>query len=135
MSFVAFVMGVIITISEPDLQVLAERVSALPNMVLILTVAVGVGVFLALAVLRILFKINLSTLLMVLYYLLIVFSFFIPKEFTAIAFDSGGVTTGPMTVPFIMALGVGLASARSDKDSSDDEIRKSKHRNRVYDPP
>ena len=135
MSFVAFVMGVIITISEPDLQVLAEQVSAIPNMVLIMTVAVGVGVFLALAVLRILFKINLSTLLMVLYSLLIVFSFFIPKEFTAIAFDSGGVTTGPMTVPFIMALGVGLASARSDKDASDDEIRKSKQRNRVYDPP
>ncbi|MBO5281283.1 MAG: DUF1538 domain-containing protein [Clostridia bacterium] len=122
MSFVAFVMGVIITISEPDLQVLAEQVSAIPNMVLILTVAVGVGVFLAMAVLRILFKINLSTLLMVLYSLLIVFSFFIPKEFIAIAFDSGGVTTGPMTVPFIMALGVGLASARSDKDSSDDSF-------------
>ncbi len=122
MSFVAFVMGVIITVSEPDLQVLAEQVSAIPNMVLILTVALGVGAFLAMAVLRILFKINLSTLLMVLYSLLIVFSFFIPKEFTAIAFDSGGVTTGPMTVPFIMALGIGLASARGDKNSSDDSF-------------
>ncbi len=122
MSFVAFVMGVIITISEPDLQVLAEQVSAIPNMVLILTVALGVGVFLAMAVIRILFKINLSTLLMILYSVLIVFAFFVPREFIAIAFDSGGVTTGPMTVPFIMAFGVGIASARSDKDSSDDSF-------------
>lgn len=119
---IAFLVGAIITVSEPDLQVLAEQVPSIPNIVLILTVALGVGVFLALAVLRILFKFSLSTLLMILYALLILFSFFIPREFVAVAFDSGGVTTGPMTVPFIMAMGVGLASFRSDKNSASDSF-------------
>ncbi len=121
-AFIAFAVGLIITISEPDLQVLAEQVPSIPNYTLILTVAVGVGVFLAIAVLRIVFKISLSTLLIIFYTLLIVVSFFIPKEFTAVAFDSGGVTTGPMTVPFIMALGVGLASMRNSKNASDDSF-------------
>lgn len=120
--FIAFFMGVIITLSEPDLQVLAQQVPAVPNMVLIVTVAVGVGIFLAVAMLRILFQINLSTILIVLYVVVIGVSFFIPKEFLAVAFDSGGVTTGPMTVPFIMAMGVGLASVRGDKNASNDSF-------------
>ena len=119
---IAFVMGAIITISEPDLQVLAEQVPAVPNMALILTVAVGVGLFLAVAVLRIKYRISLSLLLIVLYLALIGASMFVPKEFLAVAFDSGGVTTGPMTVPFIMAMGVGLASSRSDKNSASDSF-------------
>ena len=121
-SFIAFIMGVIITISEPDLQVLAQQVLSIPNMALILTVAVGVGIFLALAVLRIRYNISLSAMLIVLYIALLVASFFVPKSFIAVAFDSGGVTTGPMTVPFIMALGVGLASMRSDKNSASDSF-------------
>lgn len=119
---IGFIMGAIITISEPDLQVLAQQVPSIPNEVLILTVAVGVGIFLALAIIRIRYKISLSVLLMIFYAALIVISFFIPKEFLAVAFDSGGVTTGPMTVPFIMALGVGLASVRSDKNSASDSF-------------
>ena len=119
---IGFIMGAIITISEPDLQVLAEQVPSVPNMVLILTVAVGVGIFLALAILRIKFQIDLSKMLIVLYIVLIGASYFVPKEFLAVAFDSGGVTTGPMTVPFIMALGVGLASVRSDKNSASDSF-------------
>ncbi len=121
-AFIAFVVGGIVTIAEPDLQVLAEQVPSIPNMTLIITVAIGVGVFLAMAVLRIVFKINLSTLLIILYSLLILFSCFVPKEFLAVAFDSGGVTTGPMTVPFIMAMGVGLATIRSDKDAASDSF-------------
>ena len=74
---ISFIMGFIITISEPDLQVLAEQVPSIPNMTLILSVA---------------------------------------------AFDSGGVTTGPMTVPFIMALGIGFAAVRSDKHAEDDSF-------------
>lgn len=119
---IGFIMGAIITISEPDLQVLAQQVPSIPNEVLILTVAVGVGIFLALAIIRIRYKISLSGMLIVLYAALILISFFIPKEFLAVAFDSGGVTTGPMTVPFIMALGVGLASVRSDKNSASDSF-------------
>ncbi|MDE7223707.1 MAG: DUF1538 domain-containing protein [Acetatifactor sp.] len=119
---VGFVMGAIITISEPDLQVLAGQVPSVPNQVLILTVAVGVGLFLALAIVRIKFQIDLSKMLIILYGLLICASFLVPKEFLAVAFDSGGVTTGPMTVPFIMAMGVGLASRRTDKNSASDSF-------------
>ncbi len=119
---IGFSMGMIITISEPDLQVLAEQVPSIDNLTLILTVAVGVGIFLALAIMRILFQLNLSTILIVLYLLLIVLSLFVPKDFLAVAFDSGGVTTGPMTVPFIMAMGVGIASVRGDKNASSDSF-------------
>lgn len=119
---IGFAMGTIITISEPDLQVLAQQVPSIPNMTLILTVAVGVGIFLALAIVRILFQINLSTILIVLYLALIGMAFLVPKEFMAVAFDSGGVTTGPMTVPFIMAMGVGLASVRGDRNASSDSF-------------
>lgn len=119
---VGFIMGAIITVSEPDLQVLAEQVPSVPNMVLILTVAVGVGIFLALAIIRIKFQISLSKMLIALYVLIIGVSFFVPEDFLAVAFDSGGVTTGPMTVPFIMAMGVGLASVRSDKNSASDSF-------------
>ena len=117
-----FLMGVIITVSEPDLQVLAGQVPSVPNMVLIMTVAVGVGLFLALAIVRIRYKISLSMLLIICYLALILVSMFVPKEFLAVAFDSGGVTTGPMTVPFIMAMGVGLASVRSDKNAANDSF-------------
>ncbi len=121
-TLISAVMGVIITIAEPDLQVLSEQVPAVPNMTLILTVAVGVGIFLALAVLRIWFKIDLSYLLIVLYGIMLVVSFFVPRDFLAVAFDSGGVTTGPMTVPFIMAMGVGLSAMRSDKNATSDSF-------------
>ena len=121
-ALVSFAVGAIITIAEPDLQVLANQVAAIPNQVLILTVAVGVGVFLVVAVLRILFGVSLSKMLTVCYVLLFALSFFTPSSFVAVAFDSGGVTTGPMTVPFIMALGVGLSAARSDKNSANDSF-------------
>ena len=119
---IGFIMGVIITISEPDLQVLAEQVPSVPNLTLIITVAVGVGIFLAMAIVRILFQVDLSKMLIILYALLIVGSFLVPADFIAVAFDSGGVTTGPMTVPFIMAMGVGLASVRGDKNATSDSF-------------
>ena len=119
---ICFVIGAIITIAEPDLQVLANQVASIPSQVLIWTVAIGVGVFLAVAVLRIRFHISLRRLLAVCYILLFVLSFFSPSSFTSVAFDSGGVTTGPMTVPFIMALGVGLSAARSDPDGTEDSF-------------
>ena len=101
---VSFLMGVIITVSEPDLQVLATQVPSIPNGILIGSVAVGVGVFLVIALLRILFCVPLNRLLVISYIAVFTLAFFVPKDFLAIAFDSGGVTTGPMTVPFIMAL-------------------------------
>jgi hypothetical protein len=120
--FVSFVMGLIITIAEPDLQVLARQVPSVPNMALILTVAVGVGVFLVMAILRTLLKIPLSVLLIVFYLGVFILASFTPNIFIPVAFDSGGVTTGPMTVPFILAMGVGVASIRSDRNSQNDSF-------------
>ena len=119
---VSFLLGVIITVSEPDLQVLAAQVPSVPNAVLIGAVALGVGIFLVIALLRILFRVPLNALLIVSYIVVFCLACFVPKGFLAIAFDSGGVTTGPMTVPFIMALGVGVASIRSDEDAAQDSF-------------
>lgn len=119
---IGFVLGVIITVSEPDLQVLARQVASVPNMVLILSVAVGVGIFLVIALLRILIGIPLAPLLLVFYAIVFGLALFVPKSFLAVAFDSGGVTTGPMTVPFIMALGVGISAIRSDKHAGNDSF-------------
>ena len=118
----AFVLGVIITISEPDLQVLAELVPSVPNMTLILAVAVGVGLFLVVAILRMLLSVPLPHLLTGLYVLVFILAFLVLSGFRAIAFDSGGVTTGPMTVPFIMALGVGISAIRGDRHAADDSF-------------
>lgn len=119
---VSFFMGAIITLAEPDLQVLSNQVPSVPNLTLILTVALGVGIFLAAAVLRIVLKIDLSLLLIGLYAGLLLLSLFVPAGFLPVAFDSGGVTTGPITVPFIMAMGVGLSSVRGDKDAFSDSF-------------
>ena len=119
---ICFLLGVLITIAEPDLQVLAGQVPAVPNLVLILTVAVGVGLFLVVAQLRMLLNIPLSYTLVAFYILVFALAAFTPDNFVAVAFDSGGVTTGPITVPFIMALGIGMASIRSDKNSSNDSF-------------
>ena len=115
-------LGALITIAEPDLRVLSDKVPAIDTWTLILTVAIGVGIFLAVAVLRIMFKIDLSYLLMGFYGVMIILSFVVDMDFLAVAYDSGGVTTGPITVPFIMALGVGISSIRSDKDASSDSF-------------
>ncbi len=117
--FVSFFVGTMITVSEPDLQVLANQISSIPSATLIWSVALGVGLLLIVAMLRILFKISLKYLLIILYAAIFALSIFVPDNFIAVAFDSGGVTTGPMTVPFIMALGVGVASIRSDDGASD----------------
>ena len=119
---VSFVMGIIITIAEPDLQVLSRQVPSIPGITLIFTVALGVGIFLAIAVLRPLLKIRLSVLLVVFYIIVFGLTYFAPDIFVPVAFDSGGVTTGPITVPFILAMGAGISSIRSDRDSKDDSF-------------
>ena len=119
----AFLLGMLITVAEPDLTVLAQQVPAIPNLVLILTVAAGVGLFLVVALLRVTLKIPLSYLLVSFYLGAFVLAvLFTPNDFIPVSFDSGGVTTGPITVPFIMALGVGLASVRNDKNATNDSF-------------
>ena len=119
---VSFLLGTFITISEPDLTVLATNVPSIDTTVLIITVSVGVGLCLVLCMLRILFAIPLNRLLLILYGTLFLLTIFVNPDFLSVAFDSGGVTTGPMTVPFIMALGVGVASIRSDGNAQQDSF-------------
>ena len=116
------ILGFIITISEPDLQVLAEQVPSIPNYTLIIAVATGVGIFLVAAVLRMLFGIPLAHMLLILYPIIFILASIVPQDFLTVAFDSGGVTTGPMTVPFIMALGIGFSAVRSDKHAENDSF-------------
>ena len=121
---VCFVLGAIVTIAEPDLRVLAESVPIVETSVMIIAVAVGVGIFLVISFFRVYLQVKLSYILLAMYgvVFLLALSPLIPANFVAAAFDSGGVTTGPITVPFIMALGVGLASVRGDKNSSEDSF-------------
>lgn len=116
------VLGVVITMAEPDLQVLANQVPAIPNQVLILTVAVGVGIFLMISQLRMFLRIPLCYLLLLFYGIVFILTFLVSPDFVPVSFDSGGVTTGPITVPFIMALGIGMASVRSDRNSESDSF-------------
>ena len=117
-----FLLGVLATVAEPDLQVLAEQVPSIDNPVLIWTVAIGVGIFLVIAAMRIRMAVPLRRLLLVFYFIVFALAALAPANFIPVSFDSGGVTTGPITVPFIMALGVGIASTRSDKNSASDSF-------------
>ena len=122
LAFVSFVIGIIVTISEPDLQILANQVSSIRNFVLIISVSVGVGIFLAIALLRIVFGLSLNIILAAFYVVALILAFFLPEGFRPLAFDSGGVTTGPMTVPFIMSLGAGVSASRKNKEGSADSF-------------
>ena len=124
---VCFVLGMLITIAEPDLQVLAEQVKAVMNgQMLIYTVGIGVGAFLLIAILRIVFHRRLSNLLMLFYMLLFALALLLAVnerlDLLPMAFDSGGVTTGPITVPFIMALGVGISAVLGDRHSQENSF-------------
>ena len=121
-ALVSFVIGLIITMAEPDLQVLAGQISSIPNLIMIGVVAVGVAIFLVVAVMRVVLGVPLHYLLLGLYVLLFVLAAFVSPKFWAIAFDGGGVTTGPMTVPFILALGVGVSSLSRGKKAEDDSF-------------
>ena len=124
---VCFVLGMLITIAEPDLQVLANQVSAVMNgTVLIYTVGLGVGAFLVISILKIVFRKSLSHILMLFYMLLFALALILlvsgNESLLPVAFDSGGVTTGPITVPFIMALGVGISAVLGDRRSKENSF-------------
>ncbi len=126
-TLICFVLGVLITIAEPDLSVLASQVSGVINsVVLMLTIGVGVGLFLVLAILKIIFKKDLSMILIFFYMLMFALTALVILKgngrFLALAFDSGGVTTGPITVPFIMALGVGVAATIGGRNASENSF-------------
>ncbi len=119
---VCFVLGFAVTVAEPDLSVLAGQVPAIPDNTIIFTVALGVGIFLVLAALRVIFGRKLKITLLILYAAVFVMALFVSDGFLGVAFDSGGVTTGPITVPFIMALGIGISAVRGGASSRDDSF-------------
>ena len=124
---VCFIMGVLITIAEPDLSVLAGQVSAvMDGTMLILFVGAGVGLFLLTAVVKIVMKRDLAPLLLFFYMMLFAFAALLLEQgrgdFLPLSFDSGGVTTGPITVPFIMALGVGIALTVGGRNASENSF-------------
>ena len=120
-----FLLGFVVTVAEPDVRVLSSQVDQVSNgeissNVLIYSVALGVGLFVGISMLNSFLNIPIKYLLVGSYSLVFLLAFFIPREFIPISFDAGGVTTGPMTVPFILALGIGVASVLSRKKSSTD---------------
>ena len=118
-----FVVGVMITVAEPDLQLLATQLSeTVNNWVLLISVGIGVGLFLVVAFLRILLKIKLKWILLIFYTAVFIMSFFVPQSFVPLAFDSGGVTTGPISVPVIISIGTGIAALRSDGTAEEDSF-------------
>ena len=119
---VAFALGVAVTVAEPDLQVLADTVPNIDKTVLLAAVGIGVGFFMVVCMMRILYGINLRWVLLGCYIVIFVLAAFTDRKFLCIAFDSGGVTTGPMTVPFILALGVGISHVRSDRRAEADSF-------------
>ena len=124
---VCFVLGLLITIAEPDLQVLAGQVSAVMNgTLLIYAVGLGVGLFLVVAILKIVFRRSLSQILMLFYMLLFALALMLVvrgnEALLPMGFDSGGVTTGPITVPFIMALGMGISSVLGERRNNENSF-------------
>lgn len=121
---VSFVIGVMVTIAEPDVQVLADQIRGVAPSVnkwaLIIMIAAGVGLFVMIGLLRTVLSLKLKWVLIIAYALLFTLAFLCPAEFQGVAFDAGGATTGPMTVPFIMALGVGVAAVRSKGNAQAD---------------
>lgn len=123
--FFGFLLGLVVTIAEPDVRVLSSQVDQvsggqIPMDILILAVAIGVAIFVAIAMIRIIFSINIVYLLAGGYALVFLLAAFTPSVFVPISFDAGGVTTGPLTVPFVLSLGVGVASVMKGKSSSSD---------------
>ena len=125
--WVCFIMGVFVTVAEPDLSVLASQTAEVFHpTALIFTVGIGVGLFLLLSVVKIVFRISLAHLMTFFYLLLFALSCLLLESgkgnLLPLAFDSGGVTTGPITVPFIMALGLGVSVALGDKRNKENSF-------------
>ncbi len=118
---IVLILGTLISIAEPDLSVLANQVP-INTFQFIIIVSVGVGIFLVISLLRIIFKIDLRLLLFIFYGILFLLVIFMKKLYLPLSFDAGGVTTGPVTVPFLLALGVGIASVSGGKNNREDSF-------------
>ena len=119
---VSFIIGTVVTIAEPDLLVLAEQLTSVPSWLFIIIISLGVGICVSLAAARAIFGWNLNILLIIGFIIIFMLMFFVPKDFIPVAFDSGGVTTGTISIPFILTLGMGLVASRVDKKAKEDSF-------------
>lgn len=119
---ISFIMGMVITLSEPDLTVFAKELTSIPNILIIVLVSAGVGLYLMVGVFRILKKISYRTIVTASLLIILFLLYLVPQEFISVAFDGGGVTTGAMGVPLIVAFGYGITKIRSDKDAKGDSF-------------
>jgi hypothetical protein len=113
----SFIMGALVTLAEPDLQILARQIPGVPTMTLIIAIAIGLGIFLVLAILRIVFLWNMKWIFIGAYVIVFILGIFVPSDYQAVSFDASGVTTGSVTTPFVLALGVGIAAVRGGKST------------------
>lgn len=116
-----FLIGVIVTVAEPDITVMSKQIGFSNPTILIITIGVGVGLFVVFGVLRIMLNKNLNIMFLAFYAIVFALTGIVNPKFLPIAFDSGGVTTGPVTVPFILAFGAGLAASRSQNGRSGED--------------
>ena len=119
---VSFIIGTVVTVAEPDLLVLAEQLTSIPSWLLIIIISLGVGVCVLLASARAIFGWNLNIMLIIGFLIIFGLMFFVPKDFIPVAFDSGGVTTGTISIPFILTLGMGLVANRIDKKAKEESF-------------
>lgn len=119
---VSFIIGTVVTVAEPDLLVLTEQITSVSNLLLILTISIGVGICMLLASARSLFGWDLNKVLIIGFTLIFVLLLFVPNDFIPVAFDSGGVTTGTISIPFIITLGIGLVSTRVDSKAKEESF-------------
>jgi len=127
MIIIGFILGFAVTFAEPDVQVLSMQIDTVSNgaverLLIVSSISLGVGIFLTFALLRIIFKIKIRYLLLAGYLLIVILSFLTSPDYLAVAFDAGGVTTGPMTVPFILSLGVGVAAVIKGRNNSENSF-------------
>ena len=126
MVIAGLILGFFISVAEPDLQILARRVAAVTNgsissISIIIVVSAGIGVMLVAGFLRIVYNIPIHIVFLVFYGLILILAIFASPVFIAISFDSSGATTGALTVPFIMALAIGISTLKKDSVASESD--------------
>ncbi|NLL99607.1 MAG: DUF1538 domain-containing protein [Tepidanaerobacter sp.] len=122
-----FILGFLITVAEPDLQILARQVNMasggiISDLLILIVVSIGVGIMVGIGLLRILYEKPLNRLLTLVYFIIFLLGIFTSQEFLAISVDASGATTGAMTTPFILALGYGVSQLKGGKTSEEDSF-------------
>ena len=116
--------GILATVAEPALAVLARQThSILPEVnatLFIWILSTGIGVFVGLALYRVIRNFSIKLIFAILYVLVFLVAIFVPEEFVALAFDGSGATTGDISVPFILALGIGISATMSKRKTNED---------------